>query len=157
MAALPRPAGGSAPGERPAGPPHGTPFRSAAGRWLDRLVPVAVAAVMLLVFGEFARTLLTSGTPVASWRSLIFFAIWVPTTLCFVLVVAGFAGWLYVTRKVAVLDFATGPATVRLNGVTVSALTVGARCWAGSSTSSRRAIPGIRSPRRSEGRRGKLP
>lgn len=98
MSALPKPAGGAggrtSPGaggssssERPSGPPA-APFRSAASRWLDRLVPVAVAAVMVAIFSKFADALLTSQQPVASWKTVIFFAVWGPTTLYFVIVAA---------------------------------------------------------------------
>ncbi|MCY0885320.1 MAG: 4Fe-4S binding protein [Firmicutes bacterium] len=54
-------------------------------RWVDRLVPLALAAFTLFISTVFTHELIRRTSEIWSWRSLIFFAVWVPTTLFFVL------------------------------------------------------------------------
>lgn len=66
-------------------PPAASPYSKPVYKWLDRLVPVGLALFMLTVFFDYTWWMIKSPTHIASWRSLIFFAIWLPTTFFYVI------------------------------------------------------------------------
>lgn len=65
--------------------PRMSPYSRPIYKWLDRLVPVALAIFMVLVFVDYSWWMLKSPIHLLSWRSLIFFGIWIPTTLFYVI------------------------------------------------------------------------
>ncbi len=62
-----------------------SPYAKPIYKWLDRLAPIGLALFMMAVFVDYSWWMLKSPTHIATWRSLIFFAIWIPTTLFYVI------------------------------------------------------------------------
>ncbi|AEJ39224.1 cyclic nucleotide-binding protein [Sulfobacillus acidophilus TPY] len=64
--------------------PLSSPYSKPLYKWLDRLIPVGLAGFMLLVFFDYSWWVVHSPRPIATWRRIIFFSIWIPTTLFYV-------------------------------------------------------------------------
>lgn len=65
--------------------PITSPYAKPIYKWIDRFVPIGLAGFMMTVFVDYSWWMIKSPTHIASWRSLIFFAIWIPTTLFYVI------------------------------------------------------------------------
>lgn len=65
--------------------PSTSPYSRPVYKWLDRLVPLGLAGFMMTVFFDYTYWMLRSPKHIASWQSLIFFSIWIPTTLFYVI------------------------------------------------------------------------
>ncbi|AUW93141.1 cyclic nucleotide-binding protein [Sulfobacillus thermotolerans] len=65
--------------------PTTSPYARPLYKWLDRLAPIGLALFMLTVFVDYSWWMVQSPARMMSWRGLIFFAIWIPTTLFYVI------------------------------------------------------------------------